>query len=135
MSDARDPQADIRRVYEAAEAELARAAERAVDTEGFAGMLGSATANVAGVTRIATTTFDLALRNLRLAGRRDIVRLATQLNRTEDKLERVLAEMEGLREELAAERAASDGSAPARRNSGGRPSSARAKSASSGGQS
>jgi len=52
------------------------------------------------VTRIATEALDLALRNLRLAGRRDIVRLATQLNRTEDKLERVLAELEDLREEL-----------------------------------
>ena len=44
------------------------------------------------------------LRNLRLAGRADITRLAGQLHRTEDKLERVLQEVEGLRDELAAER-------------------------------
>jgi hypothetical protein len=40
------------------------------------------------------------LRNLRLAGRADITRLARQLNRTEDKLERILQEVEALRDEL-----------------------------------
>ena len=43
---------------------------------------------------------DLVLRNLRLAGRRDVVRLARQLARTEDKLERVLQEVETLRDQL-----------------------------------
>ena len=42
------------------------------------------------------------LRNLRLAGRADVTRLARQLNRTEDKLERVLQELEELRDELRA---------------------------------
>src|SRR4051795_3756897 len=101
MAQTADPQAEVRRLYEAAEGELSRAAEKAVDTEGFAGLLGLMTSNIVAVGRIATTTFDLTLRNLRLAGRRDVVRLATQLNRTEDKLERVLAEVEELREELA----------------------------------
>jgi hypothetical protein len=100
MAQTADPQAEVRRLYEAAEGELSRAAEKAVDTEGFAGLLGLMTSNIVAVGRIATTTFDLTLRNLRLAGRRDVVRLATQLNRTEDKLERVLAEIEDLREEL-----------------------------------
>ena len=44
------------------------------------------------------------LRNLRLAGRADIMRLSRQLHRTEDKLERVLQEVESLRDELARER-------------------------------
>ena len=35
----------------------------------------------------------------------DITRLARQLNRTEDKLERVLQEVESLRDDLARERA------------------------------
>jgi hypothetical protein len=39
------------------------------------------------------------LRNLRLAGRADVTRLARQLHRTEDKLERLLQEVEGLRDE------------------------------------
>jgi hypothetical protein len=114
VSERTDPQADVRRLYEAAENELAKAAERAVDTEGFAGLMGMMTANVTALSRIATTTFDLGLRNLRIAGRRDIVRLGTQLNRTEDKLERVLAEIEGLRDELERERAGSNGAGPKR---------------------
>ena len=101
MAQTADPQAEVRRLYEAAEGELSRAAEKAVDSEGFASLLGLMTSNIVAVGRIATTTFDLTLRNLRLAGRRDIVRLATQLNRTEDKLERVLAELEDLRADLA----------------------------------
>ena len=64
--------------------------------------------NVAAVTRLGADTMDLVLRNLRVASRRDIVRLARQLARTEDKLERVLQEVEGLRAEL---------NTPAKRNS------------------
>ena len=119
MAQTADPQAEVRRLYEAAEGELSRAAEKAVDTEGFASLLGQMTSNIAAVNRIATDVFDLTLRNLRLAGRRDIVRLGRQLNRTEDKLERVLAEVEGLREELGSKsnsRAASS-SQPRRRSS------------------
>jgi methyl-accepting chemotaxis protein len=101
MAQTADLQPDVRRLYEAAEGELSRAAEKAVDTESFASLLGLVTSNVVAISRIATTTFDLTLRNLRLAGRRDIVRLATQLNRTEDKLEHVLAELEDLRADLA----------------------------------
>jgi hypothetical protein len=39
--------------------------------------------------------------NLRIAGRRDIVRLERQLGRAEDKLETLLQELEGVRRELA----------------------------------
>jgi hypothetical protein len=54
---------------------------------------------------------DLALRNLRLAGRRDIVRLSRQLARTEDKLERVLQEVEALRAEVAGGRGSGEAAA------------------------
>jgi hypothetical protein len=101
MAQTADPQAEVRRLYEAAEGELSRAAEKAVDTEGFASLLGLMTSNIVAVGRISTELLDLTLRNLRLAGRRDVVRLGTQLNRTEDKLERVLAELEDLRSDLA----------------------------------
>jgi hypothetical protein len=53
------------------------------------------------VTKLGTDALDLTLRNLRIAGRRDVVRLARQLARTEDKLERVLQEVEQLRADLA----------------------------------
>jgi hypothetical protein len=115
MAQTADPQTEVRRLYEAAEGELSRAAEKAVDTEGFAGLLGLMTSNIVAIGRIATETLDLTLRNLRLAGRRDVVRLATQLNRTEDKLERVLAELEELREELSNGRSKSNSRSTASR--------------------
>jgi septal ring factor EnvC (AmiA/AmiB activator) len=64
---------------------------------------------------------DIVVRNLRIAGKRDVVGLARQLARTEDKLERVLQEVEELRDELtrAKPEADSDGrnarARPARR--------------------
>jgi hypothetical protein len=117
MAQTADPQAEVRRLYEAAEGELSRAAEKAVDTEGFAGLLGLMTSNLVAVGRITTEVFDLTLRNLRLAGRRDVVRLATQLNRTEDKLERVLAELEDLRDELGSKPNSRAASSTTRRRS------------------
>ena len=57
--------------------------------------------NVAALARISTDVADLMLRNLRLAGRADVARLAQQLQRTEDKLERLLAEVEDLRDRLS----------------------------------
>ena len=89
----------LRALYEVAENEVSRASERAVASDGFAGLLGLMTGNVTALARIAGESCDLVLRNLRVAGRQDIVRLAIQLNRTEDKLERVLAELEELRGE------------------------------------
>jgi hypothetical protein len=57
--------------------------------------------NAAAIARISSDAADLVLRNLRLAGRADIARLARQLHRTEDKLESVLQEVESLRDQLA----------------------------------
>ncbi len=53
-----------------------------------------------GVTKIGFDVLDLTVRNLRLAGRPDLVRLGRQLNRNEDKLERVLQEVESLQDEV-----------------------------------
>jgi hypothetical protein len=61
--------------------------------------------NVAAMTRMGADFSDLVLSNLRIAGRADITRLARQLQRTEDKLERVLQEVERLGDELARQRA------------------------------
>jgi hypothetical protein len=96
-----DAMAEVRRLYEEAESRTAQAFERAVSRPSFGELLAWMTENVVGMTKIATDVFDLMLRNLRLAGRQDVTRLARQLNRTEDKLELVLQEVERLEDELA----------------------------------
>ncbi|HLH64489.1 MAG TPA: hypothetical protein VKV27_02205 [Solirubrobacteraceae bacterium] len=89
------------RLIEQAESDAARASERLVASGGFSALLGQMAENAAALAKLSGDAMDLAWRNLRLAGRRDVVRLARQLARTEDKLERVLQELEALREELA----------------------------------
>jgi DNA-directed RNA polymerase specialized sigma54-like protein len=81
------------------EAEVAKALEDLVSRESFGVLLARMTENVVALSRIGNDVCDLALRNLRLAGRADVTRLSRQLNRTEDKLERVLQEIEALRDE------------------------------------
>src|SRR3954451_12632154 len=100
----------IARLYEDAEEQAAKAAERLVGSQGFGAMLGQLAENTAALSKLASDAIDLTLRNMRLAGRRDIVRLSRQLARNEDKLERVLQEVESLRDEVS--RASSDGAAP-----------------------
>jgi uncharacterized membrane protein YgcG len=95
-----DPTDDVRRVYEDVESRTARAFEEVVSRGSFGELLARMTENIVAVTKIGTDVLDLMLRNLRLAGRQDVTRLARQLNRTEDKLELVLQEVEQLREEL-----------------------------------
>jgi hypothetical protein len=90
----------VARLYEQAEAEAAKAAESLVGSRGFATVLGQLAENAAALTKLGNDAMDLVLRNLRVAGRRDIVRLARQLARTEDKLERVLQELEELRGQI-----------------------------------
>ena len=94
----------VRVVYEKAESQTAQAFEEFVAKPSFGRLLALSAENVAALTRIGYDLADLVLRNLRLAGRADITRLARQLHRTEDKLERVLQEVEQLRDELARER-------------------------------
>jgi hypothetical protein len=95
----------LRALYENAESTAARAFEQAVATPSFGALLARSAENVAALSRVGSDLADLVLRNLRLAGRADITRLARQLHRTEDKLERVLQEVELLRDELASAQA------------------------------
>jgi hypothetical protein len=97
----RSPDEQVRALYEDIESRTAKAFEEAVSTPSFGALLARSAENVAALTRMGSDFADLVLRNLRVAGRADITRLARQLHRTEDKLERVLQEVEQLRDELA----------------------------------
>jgi hypothetical protein len=92
-----DAASSIAGTFESAAAEKA---ESAVSGRGFATLLGWVTENVIAATRIGSDVADLAVRNLRLAGRKDLARLGAQQARTEDKLERLLTEVERLEAEL-----------------------------------
>jgi ABC-type transporter Mla subunit MlaD len=111
----------LRALYENAESTTARAFEQAVSTPSFGALLARSGENVAALSRIGSDVADLVLRNLRVAGRSDITRLARQLHRTEDKLERVLQEIEQLRDELAAAQAGSSGTGPSTARAGTAP--------------
>lgn len=91
---------EVQRVYEEAETRTARAFEDVVSRGSFGVLLARLTENVVGVTKIGTDVLDLILRNLRLAGRQDVTRLARQMSRTEDKLEMLLQQVELLEQEL-----------------------------------
>ena len=94
------PEQEVRRLYEEAETRVARAAERVVSRDSFGELLAMVTENAVALTRIGNEAMDLVLRNLRVASRQDINRLTRALGRTEDKLEQVLQEVEGLRDQL-----------------------------------
>ncbi len=112
------PSDQVAALYEQLESQAAQASEHLVGTQGFAGMLGQMAENAAALTRLGNDAMDLVLRNLRLAGRRDVVRLARQLARTEDKLERVLQEVEALRDELETKNESAPARPPSRRANG-----------------
>jgi hypothetical protein len=103
------PAEQVARLYEQAESQAAKASERLVGSQGFASLLGQLAENAAALTKLGNDAMDLVIRNLRVAGRRDVIRLSRQLARTEDKLERVLQEIEQLRDEIAAAQAGSSG--------------------------
>jgi hypothetical protein len=117
------PEEEARRLYDEAEARVAKAAERVVSRESFGEVLAMATENVVALTRIGFDAMDFVWSNLRLAGRRDITRLARQIGRTEDKLEQVLQEVEALREQV--DTASDNGAKP---SAGAKPASARRRS-------
>lgn len=100
-SEAPNPSEQVARLYEQAEAQAAKAGEHLVGSQGFASLLGLMAENVAALSKLSSDAMDSVLRNLRVAGRRDVVRLSRQLARAEDKVERVLQEVEELRDELA----------------------------------
>jgi hypothetical protein len=115
MSERPDPAAEVRRLYEEAEARTASAWEDVVKRDSFGEILARVTENTLAVVRIGNDVADLVVRNLRIAGRRDITSLARQLARTEDKLEMVLQEVERLQAQVAAddaERARRNGARP-----------------------
>jgi hypothetical protein len=97
---ARTPDDQVRALYEQMESNTARAFDEFVSKPSFGSAMARSAENVAALTRIASDFADLVLRNMRVAGRADITRLARQLQRTEDKLERVLQEVEELRDDL-----------------------------------
>jgi len=101
---AQSPEEQVRALYEEAESSTAKAFEELVSKPSFGRLMAMSAENTAALTRMAFDGIDLMWRNLRLAGRADVVRLARQLHRTEDKLERVLQEVESLRDEVARER-------------------------------
>jgi hypothetical protein len=123
------PGEQVAQLYEQAEAETAKAAERFVGSQGFPAILGQLAENAAAMTKLTTDAFDLVLRNLRVAGRRDVVRLARQLARNEDKLERVLQELEAVRDQL--ERGNDARAQPASGNGGGSASASKERKAAS----
>src|ERR671923_1919079 len=96
------PEQEVRRLYEEAETRVARAAERVVSRDSFGELLAMVTENTVALVRIGNEAMDLVLRNLRIASRQDINRLTRALGRTEDKLEQVLQEVEGLRDDVGA---------------------------------
>src|SRR6476620_331609 len=95
MADERHPSPaeETRRLYEDAEKRTGRAFEQLVSRDSFGELLARLTDDTVALTKVGTEMFDLMLRNLRLAGRQDIIRLARQLGRTEDKIERLLQEI------------------------------------------
>jgi hypothetical protein len=111
------PDQQVRALYEQAESQVSKALEEMVSRPSFGRLMAMTAENVAALSRIGSEIADVVLRNLRLAGRADVVRLARQLHRTEDKLERLLQEVEALRDELPRSRG---GSGARQRRSGGR---------------
>ena len=100
MSEPKTPEEQMRALYADAESRTSKSMEQLVSRQAFGEMLAWSTENVVTLTKIMADVGDLVVRNLRLAGRQDINRLARQLNRTEDKLEMVLQEVEALQEHL-----------------------------------
>jgi hypothetical protein len=95
------PGPDLRRFLEEAESSFAQALEKMVAGPMFGLLLAQTAENMVALSKIARDSADLAVSNLRIAGRRDVVRLERQLGRAEDKLEMLLQELEGVRSELA----------------------------------
>jgi hypothetical protein len=91
--------------------------EELVKRDAFGELLARATENILALTRMGNDVADLVVRNLRLAGRRDVTALGRQLARTEDKLEQVLQEVERLQEQIAdAERSSASNGTTRRRS-------------------
>ena len=88
-------------LYEQAEAKAAALAEQAVATSAFAELLATTATNAMAVAGLLNAAVDRGVRATRVASRADVVGLARQLARTEDKLERLLQAVEELSARLA----------------------------------
>jgi hypothetical protein len=122
------PEEQVKRLYGEAEKQTASAVEELVQSDSFGEILARVTQNFMGVTKIGFDVLDLTVRNLRLAGRPDITRLGRQLARNEDKLERVLQEVESLQDEVKRLRSSNGSSGATRRRSTNGRSRAKSKS-------
>jgi len=94
------PDQQLKRLFGQAEKQTSKAVEDLVHRDSFGELLARTTENVMGLTKIGFDTLDLVVRNLRLAGRPDLLRVGKQLARNEDKLERVLQEVERLQDQV-----------------------------------
>lgn len=88
-------------LYEQTEAKAATLAEQAVASTAFGELLATTATNVMAVAGVLNAAVDRGVRVTRIAARADVVGLARQLARTEDKLERLLQEVEELSARLA----------------------------------
>jgi hypothetical protein len=100
MAETQTPVQQARQLAEEAESRTAKAMEEVVSRDSFGEVLALVAGNAIALMRLGSDAADLVVRNLRLAGRRDVVSLHRQLARTEDKLELVLQEVESLQAEL-----------------------------------
>ena len=100
--EANTPDQQLKRLFGQAEKQTSKAVEDLVHRDSFGELLARTTENVMGLTKIGFDTLDLVVRNLRLAGRPDLLRVGKQLARNEDKLERVLQEVERLQDQVKA---------------------------------
>jgi hypothetical protein len=128
------PEDQVRQLFGRAEKSTAAAMEQLVQRDAFGEILARVTENVMGLTRIGFDVLDLTVRNLRIAGRPDLIRVGRQLARNEDKLERVLQEVERLQDQVrevqkpssrGASSASSAGGSSSSRSSSGRSSNGR----------
>jgi len=97
---AKTPEQQVKALFEETETRTAQAFDRVVARDAFGEVMAMVTENTMAIVKLGNGAADMVLRNLRLASRRDLTQLGRQLARTEDKLELVLQEVEGLREEL-----------------------------------
>src|SRR3954447_21292004 len=128
----RTPDEQVRELFGQAEKQTAAAMEQLVHRDAFGELLARVTENVMGLTRIGFDVLDLTVRNLRIAGRPDLIRVGRQLARNEDKLERVLQEVERLQDQVEKLETKNSRQASSRSQPNGRSSSnGRSKSGSS----
>lgn len=107
------PVEQMQQLYDDAESRTAAAMEEVVSRNSFGEILAMVSGNAIAVMKLGADVGDLVVRNLRLAGRRDVIALGRQIARTEDKLELVLQEVEHLQDDVRRSRASSNGSSEA----------------------